>query len=52
MTIKLLLEFASVIFLLQAMKIKSYFTPLEIRQRKYDNSKADLEKFIGRNIVK
>ena len=51
MTTKLLLEFAFVIFILQVFRLKSYFTPLEIRQQKYDSGKADLEKFIGKNIV-
>jgi len=51
MTTKLLLEFAFVIFILQAMKIKSYFTPLEIRQQKYDNGRFELDKLLGKTMT-
>jgi len=51
MTTKLLLEFSFVIFLLQLFRIKTYFIPLEKRKEKYNNSRAELEKLLGKNIV-
>jgi len=51
MTTKLLLEFAFVIFLLQVFRLKTYFTPFVKKQEKYNNSRVELEKLLGKNIV-
>jgi len=51
MTTKLLLEFTFVIFLLQVYKTKSYFTPLKIKQEKFDSNRENVEKFINKKIL-
>jgi len=51
MTTKLLLEFAFVILLLQIASFKSYFTPIHIKQQKYDDGIERLEKFLDRKLL-
>jgi len=51
MTIKLLLEFSFVIFLLQVSSFKSYLTPLHIKQQKYDEGIEACEKYFSKQLV-